>query len=80
MKYKKLSEQDPNIEVSLFCKISFFYKKTYALMNFLQYFNLFKALAGYKRLKTDPFFARAMNFFVNEVKKGYVFRGCFDYV
>ena len=43
-------------------------------------FDLLKALAGHLEIDNRSIFEPDFFFFVNEVKKGYVFRGCFDYV
>jgi hypothetical protein len=48
--------------------------------DFLQYFDLLKALAGHLEIDNRPIFEPDFIFFVNEMKKGYVCRGCFDYV
>jgi len=48
--------------------------------DFLQYFDLLKALGGHLEIDNRSIFEPDFIFFVDDVKKGYVFRGCFDYV
>ena len=46
-----------------------------SLHDFLQYFDLLKALAGHLEIDHRSIFEPNF-FFANEMKKGYVFRGC----
>ena len=48
--------------------------------DFLQYLDLLKALAGHLEIDNRSIFEPDFIFFVNEVKKGYLFREFFDYV
>jgi hypothetical protein len=47
--------------------------------DFLQYFDLLKALGGHLEIDNRSIFEPDFIFFVDDVKKGYVFLGCFDY-
>ena len=61
-------------------KFQFFIQKIISFNDFLQYFDLLKALAGHLEIDNRSIFEPHFIFFVNEVKNKNIFRGSFDYV